>query len=134
MQGTMKPDLPRQAETLRKRIERWRATRKRISPMPKELWAAAADLAKDHGVLRIARALRVDFGALKKRVKAAEERFAAGPDTAGFIELPPFATSRSGEAVLELTDDSGAKMICRVLGKPEVDVVGLANAFWRRNS
>jgi hypothetical protein len=39
--------------------------------MPAALWAAAVALARQHGLYLMARALRVDYGALKKRMDAA---------------------------------------------------------------
>ena len=44
---------------LRGRIERWRCTRAKRSPMPAELWTAATELAQELGVYRVARELRV---------------------------------------------------------------------------
>jgi hypothetical protein len=128
------PALPGAADSLRRRIETWRRTRKRGSPMPEALWTAAAELAKAHGVLRIARAVRVDFGALKKRVHGlatAEKKTACPP---GFVEIPAFATPAVSEAVLELADDTGAKMTCRLADGAALDVIALVKAFWRRNA
>ena len=47
---------------LRRRIERWRWTRAKRSPMPPELWMAATDLARELGAYRVARELGVGYG------------------------------------------------------------------------
>jgi hypothetical protein len=39
---------------------------------PKALWAAAVMLAREHGVYETARALRINYGALKAHVERAE--------------------------------------------------------------
>ena len=47
---------------VRGRIDEWRATRRSGSPMPAELWDAAASLAREHGVYPVSRSLHVDYG------------------------------------------------------------------------
>ena len=68
--GTRKTrDLPARLEGLRQRFERWRRTRKARSRIPEALWAAAVKMAGTFGLHRTARALRLDYYALKKRVE-----------------------------------------------------------------
>ena len=64
----------RQGESLEQVAERfrhWRETRIRGEHVPSDLWAAAVGLAKEHGLQRIAHALRVDHDGLKRRVERA---------------------------------------------------------------
>jgi hypothetical protein len=49
-------------------VERWREQEVCRWRMPEELWDAAVSLARTHGVGPIARALRLDYGSLKKRM------------------------------------------------------------------
>ena len=58
-------NLPARLERLRRRFERWRRTRKVRGRIPDLLWTAAVKLAADYGTHRTARALRVDYYALK---------------------------------------------------------------------
>jgi len=51
--------LPCKLEGVRRRIERWRRTRKARSPDPDSLWAAAVEMANVYGTNRTARALRL---------------------------------------------------------------------------
>jgi len=62
-------DLPARLEGLRRRFERWRRTRKVRARIPEPLWASAVKLAGRYGIHRTAKALRVDYYALKKRVE-----------------------------------------------------------------
>ena len=62
-------DLPARLEGLRRRFEDWRRTRKVRSRIPEPLWASAVKLAGRYGIHRTAKALRVDYYALKKRVE-----------------------------------------------------------------
>jgi len=62
-------DLPARLEGLRRRFERWRQTRKVRSRIPEPLWASAVKVAGTYGIHRTAKALRVDYYALKKPVE-----------------------------------------------------------------
>ena len=136
--------LPKRVETVRQGIEAWRAQRPKLAPMPDELWSAAVGLAREHGVYAVARSLRVDYGALKRRVGQAEEG-AAGREwcAGGFVQVSgsqlletESAAERSGTAdsVVELMHADGSRMVVRLGGGEPVDVVGLAGAFWRRGA
>jgi hypothetical protein len=101
--------------------------------MPEELWAAAVSLARSHGVCPIARALRLDYGALKK--KMAGRRKAVGRSPAGFIELdagPLLGGPEAGGAVVELWGLDGSKLVVRLPERDGLDVLSLAEAFWKR--
>ncbi len=67
--GTRKTrDLPARLEGVRRRFERWRRTRKVRSRIPEPLWASAVKMAGTYGIHRTAKALRLNYYALKKRV------------------------------------------------------------------
>ena len=73
-------------EELRERIEYWRRTRQKKSPMPAELWEAAARAAHRHGIYTVAKDLRLSYDSLKKRTESREE----SEDTVGvgdFVEV-----------------------------------------------
>ena len=67
-------DLPAGWRHLRRRFERWRRTRKARSHIPEPLWASAVTMARTYGLNRTAKALRLDYYALKKRVEQAWRR------------------------------------------------------------
>ena len=118
-------------------IEKWRRTRKKRSPMPEPLWAAAVELAQSEGVYPIARALRVNYQSLQCRVAIASSRARPGPGAPrGFVELSsplPIAPPRSPcGPVLELSDGNGATLTIRFPAERELDVERLAAAFLRR--
>ena len=93
-------------------------------------------LAGAHGVSLVARALALDFFGLKRRVEAAKapRRSALAPSP-GFVEVP--LIGRPGPAAsctVELEGGAGARMTIRWEGQPGLDLVGLAEAFWRLRS
>jgi hypothetical protein len=111
--GTTKArSLPAPLEGLRRRFERWRQTRKARSPIPDPLWASAAKMAGRHGIHRTAKALRVNYYSLKKRVEqmAVAAAVPGEPAVTTFLQLAPAAPLGSYECTMELEDAEGAKM------------------------
>src|SRR5881397_2778115 len=49
-----------------RRFETWRKGHQARLPIPEALWAAAADAAREHGVFRASKALRLEYGKLKR--------------------------------------------------------------------
>jgi len=140
-------DLPARLEGLRRRFDRWRRTRKVRSRIPEPLWASAVKVAGTYGIHRTAKALRVDYYALKKRVEEtcavtgskvpAATRAVTGSKTpagvagATFLELPAPVWSGGGECTLELEDPGGAKMRVHLKGVEAPDLAALARSFWQ---
>ena len=50
------------------RFVRWRKSHAGRLPLPDSLWASAAELAREHGVFRTAKVLRLEHGKLKPLV------------------------------------------------------------------
>jgi hypothetical protein len=77
--------------------------------------------------------LRINYENLKKRVDVAPDD--GGDSSAGFVEVEgaqlvgAFETART---VVELSGSDGAKLVVRLLGREDLDVVALAEAFWKR--
>jgi hypothetical protein len=118
---------------LRRRIERWRCTRVKRSPMPPELWRAATELARELGAYRVARELGVGYGSLKDRAGAQGENGAR--EAGAFVELGGAslfsAAPAAARSEVELSDASGTTMVIRLAADQAVDVAGLLAAFRR---
>jgi hypothetical protein len=128
-------ELPRRLEGVRRRIERWRQTRKVRSRIPDQLWAAAVQMARAYGVNRTAQTLRLDYYGLKKRVEqktvvAANATEAEG--TTRFVELAPFSPAGSCECSLELENIGGAKMRIQLKSITMPDLAAISQTFWNR--
>jgi transposase-like protein len=102
-------------------------------PIPKALWASAAEVAREHGVFRTATILRLEYAKLKRMTKSAApvKRRTASP--AEFLELvaPQVAPSGSGltECVIELEGPRG-KMRVQWKGAAAPDLAGLSRGLW----
>jgi hypothetical protein len=57
-------------EEVKTRFEEWRRSRRGKAPIPDELWAAEADVARREGVSRTSTELRVEWNHLKQRMAA----------------------------------------------------------------
>jgi hypothetical protein len=119
------------------------------------LWAAAVKVAGTYGIHRTAKALRLDYYALKRRVEEAPAVTASkmpaggkmpGPpavtasttpaEAAGatFLELPPSAWPCPSECTLELENGDGAKMRVHLKGVEAPDLAALSRSFWQVES
>ncbi len=135
-----RPAVPDDVKKIRERIDYWRRTREKRSPMPEELWQAAVVLARRHGVSPTVRDLNLNHSALKKRFQqAVRRRQKNGSGPAGsFLEiagadLSGAAMPRTGVEV-ELQGVDGAKLTVRVPASGNLDVGALAEAFWSREA
>jgi hypothetical protein len=116
---------------VRQRIEVWRRTRAKRSPMPQELWTAATELARELGAYRVAQELGVGYGALKDRLGADGESSAR--EAKAFVEIDGASLFSAAPATargeVELADVSGTKMVIRLGVGQAVDVAAVLAAF-----
>jgi len=120
-------------EEARRRLEVWRKSRSRGKRIPARLWALAAALARKHGVSPVSQRLGLDYHGLKRRADATTppRRTRLKPPP-GFVELPLIGQPGLGPScTVELARGEGARMAIRWEGKEGLDLVGLAEAFWR---
>ena len=122
---------------LEQRFDQWRAGRKVGMRIPRELWAGAVDLVREHGACRVAAELHLDYAVLKRRagLAGAKPRIQAAPR---FVELfapagpMPSAAALAllPECVVELDNARGAKMRVELSGKGLAGLSTLCSAFW----
>ena len=98
--------------------------------MPVALWAAALALAQEHGLYTTARALRVDYGSLKKRRDGAAAGRVPSP---AFVELPAVRPTGLGPCVIDLEAPQGGRMRIEVTGVTGADLVALTQVAWGRD-
>ena len=127
-----------QVKAVERQVTHWRRTRRKRSPMPPALWDAVVSLARTHGVYGIARALGLSYGTLKQRV---EQRPGGGllgrREESGFVEVPAaeLVTSfESASTVVEFSGWEGAKLVIRLRDDDRLDVLRLADGFWKRRA
>lgn len=116
---------------LRGRLESWR--RKRDSRnMPEDLWRSAARLAGAEGVSAVARALGLNYGNLKRRVRGSQSRAERGLEAQPvFVELPIAKAAVVRGCVVEIEDGRGWRMRIRVDEQAPVELAALGGALWK---
>ena len=117
-------------------LARWRRGPRRGRRIPENLWRAAVQLARKHGVSKTALTLHLDYHGLKDRLEASGRK-PAGPRTrrrAGpaFIELPFGVPLQPAECVLQLEDAERGRLRIELRGRPSSDIGPLARALWSR--
>jgi hypothetical protein len=116
---------------LRGRIERWRCTRAKRSPMPAELWTAATELARELGAYRVAREAGVVAQSLRDRLGDHGED--GRRQASAFVEIDSAAlfapAAAAARAEVELSDASGVKVVIRLDAGESVDVGEVLAAF-----
>ncbi len=126
------PAVPADLQELSGRFEDWRRTRRGKAPIPEPLWAAAAELARSHGVCQTAQVLRLEYKKLKRLTdgeavgKPVRRRRALAAAT--FMELAPPPTA-AAECVIELEGPRG-KLRIQWKGATAPDLAGLSRVLW----
>jgi hypothetical protein len=124
--------LPVAFSEARVRFEQWRSGKRPRSRIPEELWTLAVGLAREHGVNRTSRALRLDYYTLKRRLEASSD---AEKKVGDFLEVFPFEMVSDGsEWTMELESGTGVQMRMRVKGSDLPDLAALVYAFRSKGS
>ncbi len=131
--GTKKSRIPpARVDSVRRRFEHWRRTRRVLSRIPEPLWAAAVEMAGTCGVSHTAKTLRVNYNALRKRVEHQAAAAPRGPEenrVTTFLELAPPPRVGSCQCTMELEDDSGAKMRVHLQSAEAPNLAALSRTF-----
>ena len=121
--------LASEIRRLAERLESYRKRPRRPRRLPEGIWGAAVAQAQEHGVSVVARALRLDYYALKRRASEAAGA-PRGEVSPNFVEVCVGRSGSDGGCTLELEDGTGRKMRVEVANRGGLDLAGLARAFW----
>jgi len=107
---------------------RWRDTKPSGGRIAEALWSQALELARTHGVAAVARALRLDYVRLKRRLTAPSG--AGAPPPPAFVEmtldLPPAGSGCS----LILSDACGRALRIQWTRPVASEVAAVARSLW----
>ena len=126
MRTEQKSTEPAGLEALRNQIDAWRGMRPRTRSMPPALWSEAAAMARELGVYRVARTLKLSFDTLKRHAGSASAlsrrrrsvaRTMPSPTSVDFVEVKGFAdVSRAAvehETIVEVVACDGTRLSIR---------------------
>jgi hypothetical protein len=130
----MMPSLPTALDDVRRQLDRWRGAHLPRTRIPEPLWSRAVDLAREHGVARVARELHLRYYSLKKRVESAARESGLHKAAAGFVELvaPANHGTRGIDCTVELERRGGDRMRISLRGADTAELVALSRTFWDR--
>jgi hypothetical protein len=125
--------LPVPVADLQDRITHWRTTRSHRGRMPEDLWLEAVRFTRQHGVYAIAKALKLNYEALKGRVlKGPPKRTTrSAPPRPAFVQLDPMPGISGPSSTVEIEGVRGGKLTIRLSGPTALDAVAIVEAFLR---
>src|SRR3990172_25428 len=127
---TKQTALPAGLASTRQRFERWREMREGRPRIPESLWALAARAARQFGVRRTCRALRLDYVVLKRHVETDSARGAARHEShPSFVELVPAGSASRAGGVGGLEGPSGGWMGVEIKGVAVGELVALTKGL-----
>src|SRR5713226_7089791 len=100
-----KRTIPDDLLQLSQRLQEWRSAHPPRSRLPETIWVAAVEMAQRHGLHCTAKALRLDYTGLKRRLPTGAQPPRASPPV--FLELLTAPATGSTECVVELESARG---------------------------
>lgn len=123
--------LASEVEAVRQCFAHWREQNPGRRALPKGLWSAAANLARRHGVHRIAQALGLNYYSLQERMQSAKGERQPPPPAPSFVELMPSSLGSISECSLEVENAQGSRMKIQLRGAATGELSGLTQLLWR---
>jgi hypothetical protein len=123
--------VPDDVQQLRRRFDEFRNAQPARSRLPETLWAAAAELAKRYGVNPTARALRLDYTGLRKRVENRDRpkpKKGAAPPPA-FMELLTPMSGAVTNCSVEVESVQGGTLRLELKAVATTELANLIRAF-----
>lgn len=112
-------------------FEQWRRQQEGRGRLPDHLWSLAVELAREFGVSRTARTLRLGHNTLKQKSQRSEQR--DGPDpmpNIPFLELRPDRANTQIECTIDCQRSSGQKIRIQLKGSDWPDLAPLCQGLW----
>ena len=120
-------------QPLAQRFKTWRASRRRGQHIPDELWQAATELARIHGLNPTVVALKINSDHLQRRLQSGRAPRRGRPHAPVFVELPAVPVPSGGDerGTVELVQGCGARLILRFSAAGPDDLLPLVKLFLR---
>jgi len=126
MRTTTAAEFPKDLLRAQRRLLTWRSRQTARRAIPHAFWTLAVRLVERYGLNRTARALKLDYYSLKKRVQ--QSPAPVPPGQPAFVELPPPVALK--QCLCEIGNRAGASMRLQLQGYDAADIEVLARCFW----
>ena len=100
-------EVPVAMRKVYRQLERWRKQRTGRARIPETLWAAAGELAREHGVNPVSRVLRLEFNHLKRLAESSGPTLRKRRSLPAFVELIAPQTTVKPTCTIELEGRRG---------------------------
>jgi hypothetical protein len=116
-------------EELKIKLENWRANkRNHREPIPKQLWKAAADLAKDGSINQVSKTLHLSYADLKYHIYGPSvPKHKIKQKDISFIEIKPSQPLSETPVTVDIENKKGARM--RICFGTTTDIATLIKSF-----
>lgn len=131
MSAKLPANIPPALSAARRQIDKWRRRGSKRGRMPETLWRRATALAGKHGLNPTARALKLNYYSLKKRLtESASAETAPAPAQPDFIEIPPdILKSAPVECTIEWIDGDNSTVRMHIQGVGLSELTALAGVL-----
>ena len=109
--AAIETEVPVAMRKVYRQLERWRSKRQGRARIPESLWAAAGELAREHGVNPVSRVLRLEFNHLRRLAESERQRTRKPRATPAFVELIRPQTTVAPTCIVELNGQHGSMRI-----------------------
>lgn len=114
-----------------RQFEQWRSQEDRRRRLPDHLWALAVDLAREFGVSRTAKTLRLAHNTLKRKSLLHQEHTVSEPGPSlSFLELRTDTGSPPVECTIQCQRSSGQRLRIDLKGSHWPDLPSLCKELW----
>ena len=104
-------EVPVAMRKVYRRLLRWRSKRQGRARIPESLWAAAGELAREHGVNPVSRVLRLEFNHLKRLAESSGQVARKRRAMPAFVELIAPQSAVAPACIIELNGQHGSMRI-----------------------
>jgi hypothetical protein len=104
-------EVPASMRKVYRQLERWRSQRTGRARIPEALWAAAGELAREHGVNQVSRVLGLEFNHLKRIAESGRPTVRKRRVMPAFVELIAPQPAVAPTYIIELEGRRGTMRI-----------------------
>jgi hypothetical protein len=126
--AAIETEVPVAMRKVYRRLERWRSKRQGRARIPESLWAAAGELAREHGVNPVSRVLRLEFNHLRRVTESNRRRKRKPRATPAFVELMAPQSGAAPTCIFEIHGQRGTMRI-EWKGTP-ADLASFSRTLW----
>lgn len=133
MKQGKKPTKIPSLEAVKEEIQHWRSTRKKVRPMPEELWQSAAEVAREGKLGCVAKELGLNYTALKNRVcRQQSNNLPTTVQQSEFIQLGVEQLGIMGSCEVEVERACGSKLKMKFPPGTGINIMELWREFLQR--